>query len=186
MAIRNQLQALTVRMWPEAGRTPETEKQALMIMAITLVNLPLVTAAVVWQVAATDWGIWQQQWPLFAILLVASILLGRQQYRILVNWLAHYLSQATMRSQLRADGLALLEQLGQAIIKGPADASNLQAILADYVPQLFAGRPWEIRLFAPAADESVPAWSPFSLHHGEDNGVALPTDWQQLRRTTAA
>jgi serine phosphatase RsbU (regulator of sigma subunit) len=368
MATLDRLHTLTTRLWPEAGRTPEVEKQAMGIVAITLVNLPLVTAAVVWQIAATNWGIWQQQWPLFGVLLVASILLSRQRYQILVkipgqsrrlpvtnslvgvlgwtlvlifgptaiwllwlanllltleqlwqgrrrenpwavrlllsglaqsfgpytlailisaavygaaggvfplsspnpaawlpallatatlllarsllqlptvlvinviaglpnnagnlgrlasgtflfslfstpfavplaltyalgdwplflaivtglilvNWLAYYLSQATMRSQVRADSLALLEQLGQAIIKGPADASNLEAILADHVPQLFAGRSWEIRLFPPAADEPASAWTHFSLHHGEDNAVAPPADWQPLRQTTAA
>jgi serine phosphatase RsbU (regulator of sigma subunit) len=368
MATLERLHRLTTRLWPEAGRSPDVEKQAMMIVAITLVNLPLVTAAVVWQIAATNWGVWQQQWPLFGVLLVASILLSRQRYQILVkipgqsrrlpvtnslvgvlgwtlvlifgptaiwllwlanllltleelrqarrrespwavrlllsslaqtfgpytltflisaavygaaggvfplsspnpadwlpallatatllivpsllylptflvinvisglpnnaanlgrlasgtflfslfstpfavplaltyalgdwplflaivaglilvNWLAYYLSQATMRSQVRADGLALLEQLGQAIIKGPADASNLEAILAEHVPQLFTGRSWEIRLFPPAADEPTPAWSHFSLQHGEDNGVAPPADWPQLRQTSAA
>lgn len=66
---------------------------------------------------------------------------------VLVSALARRLSQAAMVSQQRSREVAQLEQLGRAIIAGPADASNLPQLLADYVPRMFIFRQAEIRLF---------------------------------------
>ena len=56
----------------------------------------------------------------------------------IVSWLAHQLSHAASRSALRSRELEQLEQLSQALLKAPPDASTLPQILADHVPALFS------------------------------------------------
>lgn len=111
-------------------------------------------------------------WPLFLTTVVGLTL---------INWLAYNLGQANARSRVRADALSVLEQLGQALIQAPPDASTLRQILAEHVPKLFAGQQWGIRLFPPP-DQPNPPWPCFSL---PDAPVADDAVWRQLSETAA-
>ncbi len=66
---------------------------------------------------------------------------------LLGSVLAHQLSQAVERSQQRSRELEKLEQLGQAIMKAPPDASTLPELLQEHVPGMFPSSDLEIRRF---------------------------------------
>jgi serine phosphatase RsbU (regulator of sigma subunit) len=53
--------------------------------------------------------------------------------------MAHRLSQSVARSEQRARELAMLEQLGQALIAAPADASTLPDLVAQHVEGMLPG-----------------------------------------------
>lgn len=77
----------------------------------------------------------------------------------LVNRLAHHLSKADERSRLLAREFASLEELGEAIIESPADASALASLLDAYLPKIFPNERAEIRLF----EDGERVWPTFQL-----------------------
>jgi serine phosphatase RsbU (regulator of sigma subunit) len=92
---------------------------------------------------------------------------------VLSSLLARRMSQAAVVSQQRSREISQLEQLGREIIAGPADASSLPALLAEFVPRMFQYRQAEIRLFTgevllrlPQDQSPLPEglWQWFSRH----------------------
>ncbi|MBN1259628.1 MAG: SpoIIE family protein phosphatase, partial [Anaerolineae bacterium] len=99
------------------------------------------------------------------------------------GFLAHQLSQALERSQLRSRELAKLEQLAQALIQAPPDASQLPALLDKHLCNMFPFTHLEIRFFPdrtilhdpddwPLVRETVWAW----LHDRMEPAHFLPGD----------
>ena len=79
---------------------------------------------------------------------------------LLVNVLAHRLSQAAERSGQRSRELAQLEALGRALIAAAPDGSDLPALLAAHVPRMFRAEHVEARLLAGPALLEWPAGAP--------------------------
>lgn len=95
---------------------------------------------------------------------------------LLVNLLAHQLSQAVGRSQQRSRELEKLEQLGRAIINAPPDASTLSNVLKEHVANMFPYSLIEIRIF--------PAQT--LLHHPDNLPPAADSAWEWLHTTPEA
>ncbi len=107
----------------------------------------------------------------------------------LAGLLAHQLSQAIERSQLRSRELEKLERLGRAIINTPPDASELPDVLAEHLCNMFPYGQIEIRCFPdrtllhtpedwPAVPESAWSW----LHTVDEAHVFVPetkTPWSE-------
>lgn len=89
-----------------------------------------------------------------ALLFVANLLLG--------SFLSNQLSRAVEYSRQRSRELEQLEQLGRAIINGPADASTLPALVRELLPGMFPpGCRVEIRLYPDQTFARHPQdWSP--------------------------
>jgi serine phosphatase RsbU (regulator of sigma subunit) len=94
----------------------------------------------------------------------------------LVNRLAHHLSRANERSKQLAREFALLEELGEAIIESPADASTLGDILEEYMPKIFPVERVEIRLF----DGEERVWSAFQLSKPGAHRPVEGSLWEQM------
>ncbi len=88
---------------------------------------------------------------------------------LLASVLAHQLSRAVQRSQLRYRELEKLEHLGRALSNMPPDASTLSQILQEHLRNMFPYCHIEVRLFPdrmllhhpddwPLVDESIWAW----------------------------
>jgi len=90
---------------------------------------------------------------------------------LIVSWLAHQLSRAVSRSWLRSRELAQLEQLSQALLKAPPDASKLPQTLAEFVPALFSPNALSIALWP---DRVL-------LHHPLDHPPVDDAAWAWLR-----
>ncbi len=84
------------------------------------------------------------------------------------GYLAHRLSQAVERSQLRSRELEKLERLGRAIINMPPDAAGLEEVLNKHVTNMFPYCHIEIRFFP---ERTV-------LHHPEDWSLVEESVWQ--------
>jgi serine phosphatase RsbU (regulator of sigma subunit) len=84
-------------------------------------------------------GLYAQNGLALYLFFTGSVLLG--------SLLARELSQAVERSQQRFRELAKLEQLGQAIIDAPPDASTLPQLLQEHVPGMFPAARIEVRQF---------------------------------------
>ncbi len=82
---------------------------------------------------------------------------------LLAGLLAHQLSQAVERSQLRSRELEKLERLGRAIINMPPDASKLSDVLDEHLCNMFPYGQIEIRCFPDRTLLHTPEdWSPVS------------------------
>jgi serine phosphatase RsbU (regulator of sigma subunit) len=87
---------------------------------------------------------------------------------VISGYLAHRLSQAVERSQLRSRELEKLERLGRAIINMPPDAAGLEEILNEHVANMFPYCHIEIRFFP---NRTV-------LHHPEDWPLVEEVVWR--------
>ncbi|MFO7539017.1 MAG: PP2C family protein-serine/threonine phosphatase [Chloroflexota bacterium] len=76
-------------------------------------------------------ALWSQQGIVWYLFFIAGVWLAAV--------MANRLSQSVARSEQRARELAMLEQLGQAIIAAPADASTLPDLVAHHVEGMLPG-----------------------------------------------
>lgn len=90
---------------------------------------------------------------------------------LIVSWLANQLSQAFDRSRVRSRELERLEELSQALLNAPPDASTLPQILSQHLPALFAPNAISIVLFP---DRVL-------LHHPIDQPLIEAEVWAWLR-----
>jgi serine phosphatase RsbU (regulator of sigma subunit) len=90
---------------------------------------------------------------------------------LIVSWLANQLSQAFDRSRVRSRELERLEELSQALLDAPPDASTLPQILSQHLPALFSPNAISIVLFP---DQVL-------LHHPIDQVLIEPEVWAWLR-----
>ncbi|MCP4164959.1 MAG: PP2C family protein-serine/threonine phosphatase [Chloroflexi bacterium] len=98
----------------------------------------------------------------FAILV--AIIYGQNQLTfftcmligiVLVNALAHYLSQARERSEQRSRELTRLEELSEAIIQMPPAAAPLETLLKEHAPRMFSADILEIKLGNKEEEDSL-------------------------------
>lgn len=103
---------------------------------------------------------------------------------MLVNWLAHSMSRTNDKSQQHARELARLEALGQALLQGSPDGTDLEKVLQSHVGRMFPHDTLEIRLYEHARDGSLLAnqlIAPFRLFFS-DRSFGLPEElWQKTR-----
>ena len=104
---------------------------------------------------------------------------------VLVNALVHYLSQARERSEQRSRELTRLEELSEAIIEMPPDASTLETLLTEYTPRMFPEDIVEIRLLDPDGDIGAEApvdweWPVFDLVFPESQARVNDVVWERL------
>ncbi len=95
---------------------------------------------------------------------------------LLTSLLAHQLSLAATRSQLRSRELERLERLGRALIYAPPDISNLPELLKEHISNMFPESFVEICIFP---DRVI-------HHHPEDHVPITRSAWKWLRGTTEA
>ncbi|MCB8925848.1 MAG: PP2C family protein-serine/threonine phosphatase [Ardenticatenaceae bacterium] len=96
------------------------------------------------------------------------------------NMLAYFLSQFNLLTQTRSRELRKLENLGQALIAAPADASTLAETIDQHLQNLFPNDHLVIHLFAEFAVEKAPAW-PIFTWQTESSWPAVPeTLWQRI------
>ena len=95
---------------------------------------------------------------------------------LLAGLLAHQLSQAVERNQLRSRELEKLERLGRAIINMPPDASKLSEVLDEHLCNMFPYGQIEIRCFP---DRTL-------LHTPEDWAPVSEDVWSWLHTTCEA
>jgi serine phosphatase RsbU (regulator of sigma subunit) len=127
--------------------------------------------AVPFAVLAT--GLYKQNGLGAYLLLVAGVLL--------TSLLAHRMSHAAERSQLRSRELEKLERLGRAILDAPPDASALPNVLREHVSDMFPRSRLEIRIGWDrlSVDEIV-------LRHPYDCPSASTLAWEWLRTASEA
>lgn len=104
---------------------------------------------------------------------------------VLVNALVHYLSQSRERSEQHSRELARLEELSEAIIRMPPDASTLKALLGEYAPRMFPEDIVEIRLLDPDGDIGAEApvdwqWPVFDIVFPESQARVNDVVWERL------
>ena len=99
-----------------------------------------------------------------------------------VNLLAYYLSQFNLLTEIRTRELSTLESISEALIAAPADASTLESILTNHLPQLFPNSHLTITIFPPKNDQAVPPWPIFSLQIPNTAGSVLPDVWPRLQQ----
>lgn len=95
----------------------------------------------------------------------------------LVNWLANHLSRANERSQQQAREFAVLEALGEALLKSPSDGSALSSVLNEYLPRMFPNDRAEIRLFD---ETTIKPWLPLSVMNPAEVSMASKSVWEEL------
>ena len=100
---------------------------------------------------------------------------------LLTSLLAHHMSDAIERSQLRSRELEKLERLGRAIINAPPDASTLPDVLREHVTNMFPRSQIEIR-----TDHSPLFPDQTILHHPTDWPPVGASAWEWLRTTSEA
>ena len=111
------------------------------------------------------WHLLMDPFAILAAGLYAEYDIGGYSLFILIllmaGLLAHQLSQAVERSQLRSRELEKLERLGRALINMPPDASRLSEILAEHLCNMFPYGQIEIRCFPDTTLLHTPDdWSP--------------------------
>lgn len=101
----------------------------------------------------------------------------------LANLLASALSRASITNQARVDDLAWLEDLSNALIQAPPDASTLADLLTDYLPRQFRQQHMIIKLFI----LDVPTvWPQFEVTYPPSAAPPdPPIDWEALRQSRA-
>jgi serine phosphatase RsbU (regulator of sigma subunit) len=120
-----------------AGQFTETPTSIWTILRVAAVGLVLPGLAAPFAILAV--GLYAQNGLAVYLFFIGGLLLG--------SFLAHQLSQAVERSQQRSRELEKLEQMGQALIGAPPDASMLPELLKRYVPDMFPASRIEIRRF---------------------------------------
>ncbi|MGC9357519.1 MAG: hypothetical protein ACP5GX_06630, partial [Anaerolineae bacterium] len=118
-------------------------------------------------------GIYAQNGPGGYLFFVGGLLI--------TGYLAHQLSEAVQRSQLRSRELEKLERLGRAIINMPPDASTLPQVLAEHLCNMFPYCHVEVRLFPEQIIFHHPnAWSDLDeaawkwLHQATETDIFKP------------
>jgi serine phosphatase RsbU (regulator of sigma subunit) len=97
----------------------------------------------------------------------------------LVNRLAHHMSLAEARSRQQARELEHLEVLAKRIIESPADASTLEDLIAQTVPDLFPADRVAVQLFESSSSNPWPSWE-ISV---PDTTARVPDEiWESLCR----
>jgi serine phosphatase RsbU (regulator of sigma subunit) len=97
----------------------------------------------------------------------------------LVNRLAHHMSLAEARSRQQARELEHLEVLAKKIIESPADASTLEDLIAQTVPDLFPADRVAVQLFESSSSNPWPSWE-ISV---PDTTARVPDEiWESLCR----
>jgi serine phosphatase RsbU (regulator of sigma subunit) len=109
-------------------------------------------------------------WYLF---LVAGVLVA--------SLLAHQMSHAVERSQLRSRELEKLEQLGRAILNAPPNASTLPDVLREHVSNMFPRSQMEI-----CTDYGSDSPGQTLLRHPDDGPPVSASVWEWLRTTSEA
>jgi serine phosphatase RsbU (regulator of sigma subunit) len=129
-----------------------------------------------WHVLATPFavlaaGLYAQNGLGWYLFLVAGVLVA--------SLLAHQMSHAVERSQLRSRELEELERLGRAILKAPPDASTLPDVLREHVSNMFPRSQMEIR-----ADYGSLFPEQTLLRHPADGPPVGASVWDWLRTTS--
>lgn len=98
----------------------------------------------------------------------------------LVNWLANHLSRANERSQQQAREFAILEELGEALIKAKPDGTTLSDILGEYLPRMFPNDRAAVHLFD---DEMKEPWLPVNVAQPAGIEIAPQSTWDKMIST---
>ena len=115
-------------------------------------------------------GVYTQNGLAVFLLFLGGLLMG--------SLMARQLSQAVERSQQRSRELEMLEQLGQAILGAPPDASALHDLLQQHVPGMFPSSRIEIRRFPSQILTRFPL---------SDDWLSVPQpNWEWVRTTSQA
>jgi len=100
---------------------------------------------------------------------------------LLTSLLAHQMSNAVERSQLRSRELEKLERLGRALVDAPPDASTLPEVLTEHVSTMFPRSRMEIRIHRGPLSGEQPV-----LHCPADWPLVSAPAWEWLRTTSEA
>ena len=98
------------------------------------------------------------------------------------NMLAYFLSQFSLLTQVRAKELRTIEAISEQLIAAPADGSTLEAILREYLPQLFPDDHLALQLFPAPPDEPAYAWSLFALKAPTNYPPVPESSWERIQQ----